>query len=290
MRNSIQFFACTLAILLVLSIFSGCVPAVVNVPGNTPDPTIIDISPDQTPEPDFTPAPTLTLEPIFSPAPTIDPTAYQDKKLVALTFDDGPSRRATGRILDTLEEYGVVATFFVVGKASPSQEDSESLKRDRHALMKRAVEMGCEIGNHTMEHKYLTQLTALEILEQINGVNDIVFEATGTTPTLVRPPYGSKSQLVFDTVQFPLILWSIDTRDWETRNADKTYNAVMNYVRDGDIVLMHDLYESTAEAVERIVPALLEQGFTLVTVSQLFQYRGIEITAGNFYRGANDAA
>ncbi|MBQ9832326.1 MAG: polysaccharide deacetylase family protein [Clostridia bacterium] len=207
-------------------------------------------------------------------------------KYVALTFDDGPSSRATGRILDVLDAYDSKATFFVVGKSNPPNDDSEALKKTRWDLMNRAVRLGCEIGNHTMEHKHLPDLSVDEMTYQVEGVVDIVKQATGTSCNLVRPPYGDKSQLVYDTVKYPLILWSIDTLDWKTRNAESTYKEVMDKVRDGDIVLMHDIYATTADAVEMIVPELINRGFKLVTVSELFRIKGIELEAGKFNRKA----
>lgn len=311
-----------LLILLTLISFFGCTPAVIDITvqgTNTPDGTVIDITTPKTEAiqtltpvhtvlptvfieltptfiptdtPDVTPSktPIITAEPTKKPQETL-PMATADTnggtKYIALTFDDGPSKRATGRILDVLERYNAKATFFVVGKANPPAEDSDSLKEARYALMKRAVSIGCEIGNHTLEHKHLPKLSKSELTEQIEGVNKRVKEATGKDTRLVRPPYGDLSQSVYDNVNYPFILWNIDTLDWKTRDADSVYNEVIGKVKDGDIVLMHDLYTSTADAVERIVPALIKQGFKLVTVSELFEIKGIKLENGKSYRKAN---
>lgn len=236
--------------------------------------------------PTVEPTATATAKVTEQPKVTAAPTSSDGKKYIALTFDDGPSKRATGRILDTLEQYNVKATFFVVGKSNPPNEDSDSLREAKFALMQRAVSLGCEIGNHTAEHKHLPNLSGSEIREQIESVNDILEDAIGKPAKLVRPPYGDMSQLVYDNADYPLILWSIDTLDWKTRDADSVYDEVIGKVRDGDIVLMHDLYTSTAEAVEMIVPELIKQGFTFVTVSELFEIKGIELQAGKYYRRA----
>ena len=189
----------------------------------------------------------------------IDPA----KPMVALTFDDGPGPY-TDQILDCLSQYGAKATFFVVGNRLnkyPSQ-------------LKRAVESGMEIGCHTWSHTQLTTLSSSGITSEISRTNNLVNEIAGVYPATVRPPYGSYNATVRSAAGAPLIMWSIDTLDWKTRNADSTYNAVINNVKDGDIILMHDIHAPTAEAVKRIVPALIERGYQLVTVSQMGEYRG----------------
>ncbi|MGN1097344.1 MAG: polysaccharide deacetylase family protein [Clostridia bacterium] len=190
--------------------------------------------------------------------PGIDP----NKPMVALTFDDGPGPY-TDRILDCLEKYGAKATFFVVGNRLSKYP----------SVLKRQAELGMEIGCHTWSHTQLTTLGAGGIANQINSTNNKVLEIAGVYPSTLRPPYGSYNSTVKSAANAPLIMWSIDTLDWKTRSADSTYNAVMNNVKDGDIILMHDIHSATADAVERIVPALIERGYQLVTVSQMGQYK-----------------
>ncbi len=189
------------------------------------------------------------------------------EKAVALTFDDGPSK-FTNRILDCLERYGAKATFFVVGNSVYAYPD---------ALL-RAHTLGMEIGNHTMTHPRLTSISSAEVLSQLNKNANVVEKVTGKRPTLVRPPYGSYTQSVINTAGAPFILWSIDTLDWKTRNAQKTVDAVLSKVSDGDIILMHDLYLPTAEATEIIVPRLIDMGFDIVSVSELAERKGITLT------------
>lgn len=191
----------------------------------------------------------------------IDP----NRPMVALTYDDGPNAPVTNRILNALEAVGGRATFFVVG----------SNVHGRNAtIMKRAFDMGCEIGNHTYRHENLTKLSAEAIRSTISSTDQKVIEVTGTPPSLVRPPYGAKNASVLNTIGKPAILWSIDTLDWKTKNASSTINAVLNHVKDGDVILMHDIYGPTADASETIIPELVKRGYQLVTVTELASYRG----------------
>lgn len=201
-------------------------------------------------------------------ARVIDP----NKKLVALTFDDGPSEY-TKRILRTLKQYDSVATFFVVGNRVELFED----------VLKEELEIGCEIGNHTYEHKVLTELNAEQIWLQIFRTNEAVKKVTGEYPTLMRPPCGYDNGSTNCIIAMPLILWSVDTKDWQTQNCYCSVQTVLENVKDGDIILMHDMYEASAEAVETIVPSLIAEGYQLVTVSELAEYRGMILQEGEEY-------
>lgn len=189
-----------------------------------------------------------------------------NKPMVALTYDDGPSAN-TPKILDILEKYNAHATFFVVGDRVDGNSKYQS-------YVKRAYELGCQIGNHTYEHKNLTSLSESQIKSQISKCDKAVKNAAGITPTIMRPPGGNRNETVDKTVGKPLILWSIDTLDWKTRDASQTISAVLDHVKDGDIILMHDLYAATAEASETIIPALIKKGYQLVTVEELAEHRG----------------
>lgn len=255
---------------------------------------IIDIEETQTPSP----TPTLTPEidttagPVSSPEATVNTTGTAgtddpgatpgqygpDDKLVAITFDDGPYEGVTDRILDVVEQYAaddVHVTFFVIGLQVVKYP----------GLVSRAAKLGCEIGNHTYHHKNLTKLSKEEMLSEVEDVSEMIMELTDTEPTLVRPPYGARDENVYATVQYPLILWDIDTLDWSTHDADSTVEAALK-CEDGDIILMHDVHSDTADAFERIVPQLLEKGFKLVTVSQMFEAKNIPLEPGNSYRHA----
>ncbi len=199
-----------------------------------------------------------------------DPNA---PKMVALTFDDGPYSPVTNRILDTLEKHGAKATFFVVGDRVATYESS----------VKRAGSLGCEIGSHTWSHKILTNLSSSEITQEINKADSAITSATGKKTTILRPPGGSVNDTVRSTVPYPLIMWDVDSEDWKNRNSQTSYDNIMDTVSDGSIILMHDLYPSTADAVERLVPDLISRGYKLVTVSELMAAKGINCENGQKY-------
>lgn len=190
----------------------------------------------------------------------IDP----NRPMVALTFDDGPYAPVGNRIMDCAAQYGAKVTFYVVGSRCAAYQTE----------MQRMVAEGHEIGNHTYEHKYLNKLGAGEIQYQVNKGSEAILAASGTAPVTVRLPGGNKNAIVLANINAPIIMWSIDTLDWKTRDAKSTVDKVLGTVRDGDIVLMHELYSPTGDAALQIIPALVEQGYQLVTVSEMAQYRG----------------
>ena len=185
------------------------------------------------------------------------------KPMVALTFDDGPNPKTTGRVLDVLEKNNAVATFFVLGNRAENNAE----------ILQRMFMMGCQIGNHSYSHPDLSKMNASNVATQINSTSEIVKKAVGEETQIVRPPYGAYNKSTISAVGKPFILWSVDTLDWKSRNADSVFNVVMSKVRDGDIILMHDIYDSTAEAAEKIVPALISKGYQLVTVEELSKYK-----------------
>lgn len=195
------------------------------------------------------------------------------KPMIALTYDDGPQASVGNRIMDVMNQYGQKCTFFVVGSRVPSYATE----------MRRMADEGFEIANHTQDHKYLHQLSAAQIQSQMNQCSNIIESTTGVRPTIMRPPGGFRNSTMAANVGMPIIMWSIDTNDWKHRNTQTTVNAVLGKVKDGDIVLMHELYSSTAAATEQLVPALVGQGYQLVTVSELAHYKGRSLSAGQSY-------
>lgn len=213
--------------------------------------------------------------------------------LVALTFDDGPGYSSTLKILDALEQNNSVATFFVVG-----------YNLDEHPeVTKKAFDMGCEIGNHTNDHKYLTKCSAEQRDYQINENNRKIKEITGADCKLLRAPGGLDKGLS-GAVDMPFIAWDIDTNDWklkdashkgrsdEQRNADidGVVNHVMSNLHKGDIILMHDIYDFSADVAVRLIPEIVAAGYKLVTVSEMFEAYGTEVKAGSTYRSAQIVA
>ena len=198
----------------------------------------------------------------------IDPT----KPMVALTFDDGPSKY-TAEILKVLKENNSVATFFVLGSEVNKYKD----------VLNQVIAEGNEIGNHSYNHKNLKTITDEELYKQVQGTDDLVYIASGYTPKVMRPPYGISDAELNKKINKPIVKWSIDALDWKNRDTDKVVAAVLNDVKDGDIVLMHDLYDSTAQAAKIIIPKLVEQGYQLVTVSEMSEYRDVTLTPGQQY-------
>lgn len=194
------------------------------------------------------------------------------KPAIALTFDDGPGPR-TAELLEALEEYNAHATFFMLGNKIPSYPD----------VIKKMEEIGCELGNHSYDHANLTKISADQIASQINQTNSNLQNIVGSGATVMRPPYGAINSTVKSTAGMPLILWNIDTLDWKTRNTKSTIDAVMGQVKDGDIILMHDIHTETIDAALQLIPKLQEAGFQLVTVSELASLKGITLQNGEKY-------
>lgn len=199
----------------------------------------------------------------------IDPS----KPMIALTFDDGPMPSVGNRIMDCLAQYNGRATFFLVGDRVPAYADE----------VRRMAAEGHEIANHTMNHKYLQKLGAAEIQSQVNQCNNVIESVCGVRPTVMRLPGGSYNAVVLANTNMPMIQWNNDTLDWKTRNAQSTVDAVLGKVKDGDIVLMHELYSQTGDAALQIIPALTEQGYQLVTVSEMAAAKGVDLQAGKLY-------
>lgn len=197
-------------------------------------------------------------------------------KLVCFTFDDGPYAPVTNKILDVLEKYNGRATFFVVGDRAATYSDE----------IKRASKMGCEIGTHTYSHVNLNTLSVPEMQEEIRKSCDAISKYSGKKVKVLRPPEGAANETVKANVNMPMVLWSVDSRDWDYRNADRDYQTVMDNVFDGSIVLMHDLYPATADAVARIIPELAKQGYKFVTFSELMKIRGVDVEPGEKYFSA----
>lgn len=197
-------------------------------------------------------------------------------KLVCFTFDDGPYAPVTNKILDTLEKYNGKATFFVVGDRAGTYSDE----------IERAAKMGCEIGTHTYSHVNLNTLSVDEMQKEINKSCKEISKYSHKKVKVLRPPEGAANDTVKANVGMPMVMWSVDSRDWDYRNAEKDYQTVMDNVFDGSIVLMHDLYPATADAVARIIPELAKQGYKFVTFSELMKIRGVEVEPGEKYFSA----
>ena len=178
---------------------------------------------------------------------------------VALTFDDGPDAVWTPKLLDGLKERGVHATFFLLGQSVEGNE----------AVVKRMQEEGHLIGNHTYSHAELTKLPEDEAREEVVKTSRAICEVTGVWPSFVRPPFGEwPDGLEFRVTMIP-VKWTVDSRDWYTKNTAVIVQDVLDAAEPGDIILMHDRYETSVEAALQIVDALTEKGYDFVTVDEL---------------------
>lgn len=200
------------------------------------------------------PAPPLVISSVRTPRP-----------IVALTFDDGPEPGSTNVILSILRHYGAHATFFVVGRQA-----------ERYPRYVQQIALaGDEVENHGMNHRLLSRLEPKQILTEIRTSSDLITELTGHTPVYFRPPYGSYNARVAsaaDSLHETLVLWTIDTRDWTLRSANAIAQSVLDQIRPGAIVLMHDgggPRQRTAQALQMILRGLRQKGYAAVTLSQL---------------------
>ena len=185
----------------------------------------------------------------------------REEKCVALTFDDGPAPTTTPKLLDILASEGVPATFFVLGTQVQKYPE----------IVERAANQGHEIGSHTWEHARLTLLPSKAVTKDLDKTNRMIKKAIGTAPMLLRPPYGSTNKTVAKVAKqtgLAVILWDVDSRDWEHRNPKKTVKEA-KAARDGSIILLHDIHDATVAAMPDVITVLRKQGFTFVTVSEL---------------------
>ena len=224
--------------------------------------------PEEVPE-EEPPAPPEPEEPYVR---VIDPAM----PMVALTFDDGPDETCSNQILDILEEHHALATFFEVGRNVAACPEPVG----------RMVELGCEVGSHSNAHKDLSKLRKSSLLRDLDTADEAFVLAGASAPLLVRPPYGAVNKTVKSATGRAMVTWTVDTEDWRSRDAQKVIDYVQSYgALDGEIILMHSIYESTVEAVRVLVPWLQEQGYQLVTVTELMAYYYGELPQPDHFYG-----
>lgn len=186
-----------------------------------------------------------------------------ERKLIALTFDDGPNTTTMVEVLDLLEEYNAVATFFLIGNY---------INDDTAPVLNRALEMGCELGNHTWSHGYTSKLDADGIKEEIESVQRKVYEVTGIIPEYFRPPYFDMNQTMYDVIDLPFI-GGFSSKDWDSAvSAEERVKLFFEGYGEGKIAVLHCFKgnSNTVEALKTILPRLVEEGYEFVTVSELF--------------------
>ncbi len=206
--------------------------------------------------------------------PIIPPVEKENnKKKVAFTFDDGPTSY-TLEIMDALDEFDAGATFFLVGY---------NVKRNP-GILSEIHKRGYEIANHTIDHSRLTTFTCEKSRAKLQENSDLIFSIIGERPKLFRPPYGAIDDRILECIDEPVIMWSVDPRDWESRNTEEVVFHILENLKDGDVVLFHDLYPSTVDAIKILLPILYDDDFELVTVSELFESKNIPLESHNIYR------
>lgn len=208
---------------------------------------------------------------VFSPQASAQTEVHRsvktDSMKIALTFDDGPHPKQTERILRILDDYGVRATFFMVGINVLNYPEAA----------RSVIERGHEVGNHTFSHRHVGCLDESALIEELGRCEDALEELCEYRPHLFRPPEGKVNSFVehcSELGDYTLILWSLDTRDWESKDSAQITELVLSNIKAGDIILMHDYIgqnSKTAEALEILLPKLLERGFEPVTVSELLE-------------------
>lgn len=200
----------------------------------------------------------------------------ESERLVALTFDDGPKGEKTEALLDMLKEKGVHATFFMIGAQVEEQPE----------LVRRIYEEGHQIGIHTYSHVDLSCLTEEKQREEIEKSRAAIEAVIGEGEFLLRPPFGKMNPALEDWLDCPIILWSVDTEDWTGKPAADIIRETAETVKDGDIILMHDISDYGLEGAAGIIDELRRMGYTFLTVDQLFACRDIELEDGVSYRRA----
>ncbi len=238
-----------------------------------------------------TPSPAVSATPV-SPVSN-DPNSLanlppsNEHPVIALTFDDGPSASLTPKLLDTLKEKGVHATFFVLGQ--------ETLDSDP-ALLKRMIDEGHEIGNHSYDHSIYTELTADQIRDQLTKTNDAVFAATGAYPTVMRPPTGGCNDTVLaisTEMNLPVVNWSWQScpEDWlkEHQTPEFISQHVIDNAANGHIVLLHDIHTATVDSVAAMIDGLIAKGYRFATVSEILSAQPNGEKTGVLYYNATFA-
>lgn len=192
----------------------------------------------------------------------------KDQKLVALTFDDGPSN-ITEQVLDILKEYDIVGSFFLIG---------QNVTPDKKPILERELAQGCEICNHSFTHNAMSEMSPEVIREEIKKTSDVIREMVGIETKFFRPPYIALSDAMYDNIDLPFICGE-DSKDWDqSTTAQDCIDRVLHKVHDGSLVLMHDMKDNveTLKALPVIIESLRDQGYAFVTASQIFEYKGID--------------
>jgi len=199
--------------------------------------------------------------------------------IIALTFDDGPNTVITTQVLDILEKEGIVASFFLI---------AQNITPESAEVVRRAQAMGCDIENHTVTHPFMDKMTVEEIRKEVDGCTEKIIEITGKAPKFFRPPFIAVSKAMYDNIDMTFIC-GMGCEDWvPTVTAEERAERVLANAADGQIVLLHDMQwnQNTVEALKTIIPELKKRGYDFVTVSQVFEQKGVTPQRGWLYSNA----
>ena len=285
MRDNIKKKLLRTALALVLVVAVGAALAArarraehMATAASTPVPAAPAATDERSPTATAAPTPAPSAPPTPAPAPATGRRVDPEKKMIALTFDDGPGA-GTQRILSALDAVDGRATFCMVGNRVGQYAQTA----------RRVAEQGSEIATHTWDHPNLAKLSAEQVQRELEQSMEAIERVTGVRPTVLRPPYGSVNATVRAACrELGLVIanWNIDPEDWRVRDARQVYRHIMDNARDGAIVVCHDLYPETAAAMESAVQELTERGYQLVTVSELLEARAGGGEAGRLYYAA----
>lgn len=209
--------------------------------------------------------------------PVLTPTKrnlnkYKNKKLIALTFDDGPSNN-TKYFIKELQKRDALVTFFVVGNRVKKYEN----------VLKEAYLMGNQIGSHTYSHKNLLYLNEEEITKEIEKTNEAIYNVIGTKPTIIRVPYGNINKKIRSISNMNHILWNVDTLDWKYKNSNRVYKEIIKHAEDGNIILLHDIFKTSVNGVLKAIDELKKQGYEFVTIDEMVYLKNIKLDKSKTY-------
>lgn len=208
--------------------------------------------------------------------PIVRDESYEWDKVIALTFDDGPNTTTTREVLEMLKKHGVVATFFLIG---------DNINDESAKVVKYAHDLGCEINNHSKTHSYMSGMTAEEVKAEFDYVDERVYEITGEHTRFFRPPYIDVGDVMWENIDVPFIS-GIGCNDWDDKvTADRRVKVILKKAEDGSIILLHDAEGNsmTVEALDTLIPELKAQGYKFVTLTELFEEKGIEPVSQKIY-------
>ena len=203
-----------------------------------------------------------------------DEEFFKDKKLLAFTFDDGPNYETTQYLLEELDKRDAKVSFFMVGERVIKQPE----------LVKEIYEKGHTIGSHSYSHKNLLKLNDDELKKEISYTNEIIKKITNEDVKYLRPPYGSYNNDILNKIDMTFILWNVDTLDWQKKDSQKIANYIIENVKDGDIILLHDLYKTSIDGLLKALDELKKEGYAFVSIDEMIKLKNIDIKTHTAYR------